>query len=90
MPELHKNDAEPIIITKGHTLLEKLFCADASQQKTQLASLDYAITMHSHCLKITQKVAFWHFSPIFVPTKMTCLETLLAADCTRSSLRSQA
>ena len=52
MPELHKNDAEPIIITKGHTLLEKLFCADASQQKTQLASLDYAITMHSHCLKI--------------------------------------
>ena len=45
MPELHKNDAEPIIITKGHTLLEKLFCADASQQKTQLASLDYAITL---------------------------------------------
>ena len=51
MPELHKNDAEPIIITKGHTLLEKLFCADASQQKTHLtgilllALLDYAITL---------------------------------------------
>ena len=39
MPELHKNDAEPIIITKGHTLLEKLFCADASQQKTHLTGI---------------------------------------------------
>ena len=43
MPELHKNDAAysteeigwtGIIITKGHTLLEKFFCVfDAWQQK---------------------------------------------------------
>ena len=31
-----------------------------------------------HCLKITQNVAFefWHFSPIFVLLKLTCLVTL--------------
>ena len=35
----------------------------------------------THCLKITQNVAFellafWHFSPIFVLLKLTCLVTL--------------
>ena len=32
----------------------------------------------SHCLKITQNVAFefWHFPPIFVLLKLTCLVTL--------------
>ena len=32
----------------------------------------------AHCLKITQNVAFefWHFSPIFVLLKLTCLVTL--------------
>ena len=32
----------------------------------------------AHCLKITQNVTFefWHFPPIFVPLKMTCLVTL--------------
>ena len=31
-----------------------------------------------HCLKITQNVAFefWHFQPIFVLLKLTCLVTL--------------
>ena len=38
-------------------------------------------TPSSHCLKITQNVAFefldfWHFSPIFVLLKLTCLVTL--------------
>ena len=32
----------------------------------------------THCLKITQNVAFefWHFPPIFVLLKLTCLVTL--------------
>ena len=32
----------------------------------------------AHCLKITQNVAFefWHFPPIFVLLKLTCLVTL--------------
>ena len=32
----------------------------------------------THCLKITQNVAFefWHFPPIFVQLKLTCLVTL--------------
>ena len=32
----------------------------------------------SHCLKIPQNVAFefWHFPPIFVLLKLTCLVTL--------------
>ena len=30
----------------------------------------------SQCLKITQNVAFWHFPPIFVLLKLTCLVTL--------------
>ena len=34
--------------------------------------------MYSHCLQITQNVAFefWHFPPIFVLLKLTCLVTL--------------
>ena len=33
---------------------------------------------NAHCLKITQNVAieFWHFPPIFVLLKLTCLVTL--------------
>ena len=33
----------------------------------------------SHCLKITQNVAFqfWQFTPIFVLLKLTCLVTLI-------------
>ena len=33
----------------------------------------------AQCLKITQNVAFefWHFPPIFVLLKLTCLVTLL-------------
>ena len=36
------------------------------------------LSAHAHCLKITQNVAFefWHFSPIFVLLKLTCLVTL--------------
>ena len=30
----------------------------------------------TQCLKITQNVAFWHFLPIFVLSKLTCLVTL--------------
>ena len=31
----------------------------------------------AHCLKITQDVpSFWHFLPIFVELKLTCLVTL--------------
>ena len=39
------------------------------------------ISMQSHCLKITQNVAyeFWLFSPIFDLLKLTCLVTLF--DC---------
>ena len=43
------------------------------------------------CLKITENVAFefWHFPPIFVLLKLTCLVTLFDSKCKRSSLRSQ-
>ena len=36
------------------------------------------IETFAHCLKITQNVAFefWHFPPIFVLLKLTCLVTL--------------
>ena len=36
------------------------------------------IFVSSHCLKITQNIAFefWHLSPIFVLLKLTCLEAL--------------
>ena len=39
---------------------------------------DFWILCRSHCLKIPQNVAFefWHFPPIFVLLKLTCLVTL--------------
>ena len=53
---------------------------------------------YAHCLKNNQNVAFefWHFPPIFVLSKLTCLATLFdrklqvfSPKCKRSSLRSQ-
>ena len=39
------------------------------------------LNKRAHCLKITQNVAFefWHFPPIFVLLKLTCLVTLSAS-----------
>ena len=36
------------------------------------------VLQHTHCLKITLNVVFefWHFPPIFVLLKLTCLVTL--------------
>ena len=49
-----------------------------------LCENSYHTKKHSQCLKITQNVAlqfflFWHFPPIFVQLKLTCLVTLF--DC---------
>ena len=43
-----------------------------------LTEKNTSFTQYTHCLKITQKVAFefWHFPPIFVQLKLTCLVTL--------------
>ena len=60
-----------IALKVGH-FLSCIFHQDSLVQKR--------LTM-SHCLKITQNVAFefltfWHFPPIFVLLKLTCLVTL--------------
>ena len=49
-----------------------------------ISDVDYKVhttyLSQSHCLKITQNVAFdfslWHFPPVFVLSKLTCLVTL--------------
>ena len=60
----------------------RLVCTPDEKMEQKLAyETTSGFKPRSHCLKITQNVAFkfWHFSPIFVLLKLTCLVTLF--DC---------
>ena len=50
--------------------------SDPIQQSYPRSDLQGKKNVLTHCLKISQFFFFWHFSPIFVLFKLTCLVTL--------------
>ena len=75
--KVNKNQPDYFVVMKRCQLPLREECRSTQTLEQALSPL----TTGSHCLKITQNVAFeyWNFPPIFVQLNLTCLVTLF--DC---------
>ena len=81
--EEHRNDSSPLSSSwfsiSNWAVIYLLSFFTQSGPSAFMSQYQKILSFHvSHCLKITQNVAFefWHLPPIFVLLKLTCLVTL--------------